>query len=104
MAKGAGDRGMKFEKIYNKFISELRIILQATIDNYIKVHLGEPKQYFVKFSKDIPYKFEFVVFNSDKILFSYSIAEILEAVERPPQACYDMIVSKLLFTKCLNKD
>jgi len=95
---------MRFEKAYNKFISELRNILQLTIDDYTNVHLGEPKQYFAKFSKDIPYKFSFVVFNSDKILLDYSIAELLDAIERPPQSCYDMIVSKLLLVKCFDEN
>jgi len=90
---------MKFKKVYDEFVYKLQSILQATLDDYTEVHLGKPKQYFVKFSKDSPYKFEFIVFNNDKILFSYSIASILDALERPPQACYDMIVSQLLLTK-----
>jgi len=94
---------MKFEKIYNKFINELQNILQATLDNYTKFYLEKPNQYFVKFSKDVPNKFEFIVFNDDKILFSYNIAEVLEAIERPPQACYDMIVDKLL-TECFKRE
>lgn len=95
---------MKFEKVYHKFVSELQSVLQATIDNYTKAHLEKTREYHVKFCKDIPYKFEFVVFNNNKILFSYSIAEILEALERPPQLCYEMIVGKLSLTKCFDEN
>lgn len=77
-------------------IYDLLQVLEKTIDVYCKIYLEGPKKYYVKFCEDIPYKFEFIVFNEDgDIVTSYTIVEMLNSLSYISSSCFDSIIGKL---------
>ena len=77
-------------------IDDLRKVLEGTIDQYCEVHLGKPKQYWVTFCDDRPYKFSFLLFDEcGHATVEYTIVELLDNLTQMPSLCWDRIVGKL---------
>jgi len=80
----------------NLTIDDLRKVLEETVDNYCGVNLDKPKQYWVIFCEDIPYKFSFLLFDEcGHATAEYTIIELLDNLTQTPSLCWDRIVGKL---------